>query len=131
LLVEEQALQRALERLHAMKVKIYIDDFGTGYSSLSYLNRFDIDAIKIDRSFVLALDTQRGRKVFASLQSVATELDLAVVVEGVETQQQLDAIADHPNLSIQGWLFSRSLKPEDFINYVQASPAITQAQRVS
>ena len=131
LLVDEQALQRALERLHAMKVKIYIDDFGTGYSSLSYLNRFDIDAIKIDRSFVLALDTQRGRKVFASLQSVATELDLAVVVEGVETQQQLDAIADHPNLSIQGWLFSRSLKPEDFINYVQASPAITQAQRVS
>ncbi|NNM39908.1 PTS sugar transporter subunit IIC/EAL domain-containing protein [Vibrio plantisponsor] len=131
LLVEEQALQRALERLHAMKVKIYIDDFGTGYSSLSYLNRFDIDAIKIDRSFVLALDTQRGRKVFASLQSVATELDLAVVVEGVETQQQLDAIADHPNLSIQGWLFSRSLKPEDFINYVQASPAITKAQRVS
>lgn len=131
LLVEEQALQRALERLHAIKVKIYIDDFGTGYSSLSYLNRFDIDAIKIDRSFVLALDTQRGRKVFASLQSVATELDLAVVVEGVETQQQLDAITDHPNLSIQGWLFSRSLKPEDFINYVQASPAITQAQRVS
>ncbi len=131
LLVDERALQRALERLHAMKVKIYIDDFGTGYSSLSYLNRFDIDAIKIDRSFVLALDTQRGRKVFASLQSVATELDLAVVVEGVETQQQLDAIADHPNLSIQGWLFSRSLKPEDFINYVQASPPITQAQRVS
>nr|WP_254869293.1 EAL domain-containing protein [Vibrio diazotrophicus] len=131
LLVDERALQHALERLHAMKVKIYIDDFGTGYSSLSYLNRFDIDAIKIDRSFVLALDTQRGRKVFASLQSVATELDLAVVVEGVETQQQLDAIADHPNLSIQGWLFSRSLKPEDFINYVQASPPITQAQRVS
>ncbi|MBD0786837.1 PTS sugar transporter subunit IIC/EAL domain-containing protein [Vibrio sp. Y2-5] len=131
LLVDERALQCALERLHAMKVKIYIDDFGTGYSSLSYLNRFDIDAIKIDRSFVLALDTQRGRKVFASLQSVATELDLAVVVEGVETQQQLDAIADHPNLSIQGWLFSRSLKPEDFINYVQASPSITQAQRVS
>ncbi|MCZ4374046.1 EAL domain-containing protein [Vibrio diazotrophicus] len=127
LLVEEQALQRALERLHAMKVKIYIDDFGTGYSSLSYLNRFDIDAIKIDRSFVLALDTQRGRKVFASLQSVATELDLAVVVEGVETQQQLDAITDHPNLSIQGWLFSRSLKPEDFINYVQTSPPKTQA----
>ncbi|PNH89737.1 diguanylate phosphodiesterase [Vibrio diazotrophicus] len=127
LLVEEQALQRALERLHAMKVKIYIDDFGTGYSSLSYLNRFDIDAFKIDRSFVLALDTHRGRKVFASLQSVATELDLAVVVEGVETQQQLDAIADHPNLSIQGWLFSRSLKPEDFINYVQTSPPKTQA----
>ncbi|MGG5572607.1 EAL domain-containing protein [Vibrio diazotrophicus] len=127
LLVDERALQRALERLHAMKVKIYIDDFGTGFSSLSYLNRFDIDAIKIDRSFVLALDTQRGRKVFASLQSVATELDLAVVVEGVETQQQLDAIADHPNLSIQGWLFSRSLKPEDFINYVQTSPPKTQA----
>ncbi|WP_180980370.1 EAL domain-containing protein [Vibrio diazotrophicus] len=127
LLVDERALQRALERLHAMKVKIYIDDFGTGFSSLSYLNRFDIDAIKIDRSFVLALDTHRGRKVFASLQSVATELDLAVVVEGVETQQQLDAIADHPNLSIQGWLFSRSLKPEDFINYVQTSPPKTQA----
>ncbi|WP_180980192.1 EAL domain-containing protein [Vibrio diazotrophicus] len=127
LLVDERALRRALERLHAMKVKIYIDDFGTGFSSLSYLNRFDIDAIKIDRSFVLALDTHRGRKVFASLQSVATELDLAVVVEGVETQQQLDAIADHPNLSIQGWLFSRSLKPEDFINYVQTSPPKTQA----
>ncbi len=129
LLVNENALERAFNRLHQMKIKIYIDDFGTGYSSLSYLNRFDIDAIKIDRSFVLALDSDKGQKVFASIQSVANELDLAVVVEGVETEQQLQRITDNPNLSIQGWLFSKSLPLESYIDYVQNAPPMIETQQ--
>ncbi len=112
----------AFNKLHQLGVKIHIDDFGTGYSSLSYLNRFDIDTIKIDRSFVLALDNPKGRKVFASLQSVAHALDLAVIVEGVETNQQLDAIKANGALSIQGWYYAKSLPAERFIDFINASP---------
>ncbi len=129
LLVDEHSLERALNRLHQMNVKIYIDDFGTGFSSLSYLNRFDIDAIKIDRSFVLAIDTEKGQKVFAGIQSVANELDLAVVVEGVETEEQLQRISDTPNLSVQGWFYSKSLSTEKYIDYVQNAPPMIETKQ--
>jgi len=118
MLINEHALEKSLDIFHQLGAKIYIDDFGTGYSSLSYLNRFDIDAIKIDRSFVLALETEKGQKVFSSLQSVATELELMVVVEGVETEKQLQSIFLNSGCSVQGWLYSRSLPLDGFIEYV-------------
>lgn len=121
LLVDEQALVMAFNRLHLLGVKVYIDDFGTGFSSLSYLNRFDIDAIKVDRSFILALDTDKGRKVFASIISIAAQLDIAVVVEGVETSEQLAEIPKSNDISVQGWLFSRSLLKDKFIDYCLAT----------
>lgn len=62
LLADEQRLTWVFNQLHQLGVKIYIDDFGTGYSSLSYLHRFDVDGIKIDRSFVLALVSEKGEK---------------------------------------------------------------------
>ncbi len=64
LLEDEQRLTWVFNQLHQLGVKIYIDDFGTGYSSLSYLHRFDVDGIKIDRSFVLALVSEKGAKSF-------------------------------------------------------------------
>ncbi len=117
LLVDENRLALAFNRLHLLGVSIYIDDFGTGYSSLSYLNRFEIDAIKVDRSFVLALETDKGHKVFSSVLSVAEKLQLAVVVEGVETQQQLQHIPIRDDISVQGWYYSRSLGFMEFIHY--------------
>lgn len=131
LLADEQSLMMAFNQLHQLGVKIHIDDFGTGYSSLSYLNRFDIDTIKIDRSFVLALDNPKGRKVFASLQSVAHALDLAVIVEGVETRQQLDAIKANGVLSIQGWYYAKSLPAERFIDFINASPVKSSQNKPS
>ncbi|NVC62286.1 EAL domain-containing protein [Vibrio sp. 05-20-BW147] len=117
LLVDEQVLAHSFNLLHQMGVAVYIDDFGTGFSSLSYLNRFEVDAIKIDRSFVLALDNDKGKKVFMSLLSVAEQLDLDVVIEGVESQQQLNHIPHKDNISIQGWYYSRSLQLKSFVQY--------------
>lgn len=117
LLVDEQILAHSFNLLHQLGVAVYIDDFGTGFSSLSYLNRFEVDAIKIDRSFVLALDSEKGKKVFMSLLSVAEQLDLRVVVEGVESQQQLNHIPYKEHISIQGWYYSRSLQRNAFTQY--------------
>ncbi|EOA3782890.1 TPA: EAL domain-containing protein [Vibrio vulnificus] len=117
LLVDEQVLARSFNLLHQLGVAVYIDDFGTGFSSLSYLNRFEVDAIKVDRSFVLALDNEKGKKVFMSLLSVADQLGLEVVIEGVESQQQLNHIPAKEHISIQGWYYSRSLQHNSFIQY--------------
>lgn len=117
LLADEQRLIMAFNRLHQMGVKIHIDDFGTGYSSLSYLNSFDIDCIKIDRSFVLALDSEKGQKVFKTLFSIAQQLSLSVVVEGVETQQQLDRVPRYDHVTVQGWYYAKSMPLDKLIDY--------------
>nr|WP_269136829.1 EAL domain-containing protein [Vibrio cincinnatiensis] len=85
---------------------------------MSYLNLFDIDAIKIDRSFVQALDTEKGRKVFSGIYAVANELAMDVVVEGVETQEQLNFVSQFKQVSVQGWYYSKPLNEQDFIDYV-------------
>ncbi|WP_295890860.1 EAL domain-containing protein [uncultured Vibrio sp.] len=114
LLEDEQELSKSLNQLYNLGVPIYIDDFGTGFSSFSYLNRLDISAIKIDRSFVLALASERGKKVFESLLNIATLLELDVVVEGVETTEHLDHIPQKESVWVQGWYYSKSLRVEDF-----------------
>ncbi|HDY8041346.1 TPA: PTS sugar transporter subunit IIC/EAL domain-containing protein [Vibrio vulnificus] len=130
LLVDEQVLARSFNLLHQLGVAVYIDDFGTGFSSLSYLNRFEVDAIKVDRSFVLALDNEKGKKVFMSLLSVAEQLGLEVVIEGVESQQQLNHIPAKEHISIQGWYYSRSLQHNSFIQYCINANRLTSVVEV-
>ncbi|MEF1283214.1 EAL domain-containing protein [Vibrio sp. M250220] len=117
LLEDELALVVAFNRLHNLGAKIHIDDFGTGFSSLSYLNKFEVDYLKIDRSFVLALSTLKGKKVFGSILSIAKQLDLKVIVEGVETKEQLDHICRDSDISVQGWYYAKSLPLDKFIDY--------------
>lgn len=118
LLADMQQLAMVFNRLHNLGVKLHIDDFGTGYSSLSYLNQFDIDCIKIDRSFILALASTKGRKVFASLVSIAQQLELGMVVEGVETAAQLELIPNDKNITVQGWYYAKSMPIDELIRYV-------------
>lgn len=99
----------ALHSLRDAGADILIDDFGTAYSSLSYLHRYPIDGIKIDRSFVLALSEARGQAVFSALISLARQLDLQVIVEGVETQDQLEHVPKDIRTSVQGWYYARAL----------------------
>nr|WP_238322118.1 EAL domain-containing protein [Vibrio mexicanus] len=117
LLADQQKLSHVFNRLHQLGVKIHIDDFGTGYSSLSYLNQFPIDTIKIDRAFVNALANRKGQKVFAGILAIAERLEMEVVVEGVETKDQLNFIPVNDTITIQGWYYSRSLPLDKFLNY--------------
>jgi diguanylate cyclase (GGDEF)-like protein len=109
----EQALE-TLRNLSALGVRIAIDDFGTGYSSLSFLQRFPIHRLKIDKTFVSGLATDlNARTLVKTIIAMAVALDLEVVAEGVETVQQLHALADLNCGQAQGFLISHPVPPQD------------------
>ncbi|MEF2145679.1 MAG: EAL domain-containing protein [Desulfovibrionaceae bacterium] len=100
--------EEVLGKLKAVGVGLCIDDFGTGYSSLSYLQRFPIDTVKIDRSFVQGLETDRdSRAIVKTVISLGLSLGLKVVAEGVETLEQLEILEASGCRYAQGYLFSR------------------------
>lgn len=117
LLANDDNIKNILTQFQLAGAKNYIDDFGTEYSSLSYLYKLPIDAIKIDRSFVLALDEQKGRDIMEGILLLAKKMEYKVVVEGVETEDQLDFVKKCNSLSIQGWYYSKALSSDDFISY--------------
>ncbi len=105
---------RILERLHALGVRVAIDDFGTGFSSLSYLTRFPLDTIKIDRSFICQAAYDRDAEaVVGSVISMAHDLNLKAVAEGVETEQQERLLVAHGCDLLQGFLHSPPLPAGD------------------
>ena len=105
----------SLQAVRAMGVSIAIDDFGTGFSSLSYLARLPLDALKIDRSFVIDMTTsQQGLSLVATIINLAHSLKLTVVAEGVESEEQLRLLRLLGCDEMQGYLFSRALPSEEF-----------------
>ena len=105
----------ALTRLKDIGVGISLDDFGTGYSSLGYLKRFPIDVLKIDKSFVDDVTTSSSDAAIArSVISLAHNLDMRVIAEGVETREQVDFLTEHGCDEMQGYFFSRPLAAEAF-----------------
>ncbi|AZB41598.1 phosphodiesterase [Bacillus sp. FJAT-42376] len=105
---------RKLNELKKLGIKISLDDFGTGYSSLSYLQELPIDVLKIDRSFINKINSSRqSNAILSSIISMARDLDLEIVAEGVETKEQLDFLDALHCPSIQGFYFSPPLSPAD------------------
>jgi EAL domain-containing protein (putative c-di-GMP-specific phosphodiesterase class I) len=101
-------------------VKVYIDDFGTGYSSLSHLQRLPCDTLKIDRSFVGRLGTEKGSgEIVHAIVSLARNLGMNVVAEGIETKQQLEALRKLGCELGQGFWFSAPLDPAAVLTLVQ------------
>lgn len=99
-----------LNELTALGVKISLDDFGTGYSSLSYLKHFPIHKLKIDRSFVTDITESRSdQAIVATIISMAQNLKMEVIAEGIETKGQLDILMQNDCREIQGYYFSRPL----------------------
>jgi len=93
-----------------MGVRISVDDFGTGYSSLAYLNRFPLDVLKIDRSFVARLDADsEAETIVAAIIDLAHALDLVVIAEGVETEEQLAVLRRLECDQAVGFYFSHPL----------------------
>jgi EAL domain-containing protein (putative c-di-GMP-specific phosphodiesterase class I) len=87
---------------------LHIDDFGTGYSSLSYLQRFDADALKVDRSFVTKMsDSKDSAELVRTIVNMAHNLGMKVVAEGVETAEQYTLLRALGCEYVQGYLFSK------------------------
>ena len=105
----------ALRRLKDIGVHISLDDFGTGYSSLSYLKRFPIDVLKIDKSFVDDVTTNANDAAIAlSVISLAHNLNMRVIAEGVETREQVEFLTARGCDEMQGYYFSRPIGAEAF-----------------
>ena len=108
LIENSDEMVRRIEDLHALGVRIALDDFGSGYSNLGYLQRFPLDKLKIDRSFVTALGSSaNGGVIIQAIVAIGRALGLSVVVEGVETEQQRVLLRLAGCDEMQGFLFAR------------------------
>ena len=108
LLRNTQSTHDVLSQLRSIGVRISLDDFGTGYSSLSYLHNFPLQKVKIDRSFLEGIDSDRPLTLLRGVARLSADLGMSVVVEGIETNEQLELIAaDGTVTEAQGYLFSR------------------------
>jgi len=106
LMRDTAAVMPMLDALTALGIRISIDDFGTGYSSLSYLQRFPIDNLKVDRSFVSGIPRHRDSVVISrAVVAMAASLDMTVTAEGVETLEQAEFLQAAGCDKLQGFLF--------------------------
>jgi diguanylate cyclase (GGDEF)-like protein len=109
-----------LNQIREMGVGIALDDFGTGYSSLSYLKRFPINTLKIDRSFIITIDTDyEDAAIVEAIIALANTLKLTVVAEGVETHGQLKALNRFQCDIIQGYYFSKPVPTDQILELMQ------------
>jgi EAL domain-containing protein (putative c-di-GMP-specific phosphodiesterase class I) len=103
-----------LRHLRSLGILVYLDDFGTGYSSLSYLQRFPIDAVKIDRSFVDRMSKQKdGLEIVRAIVQLAHSLGMKVIAEGVEVGDQLASLRQLKCGYGQGYLFSKPVPADE------------------
>ena len=128
LLLDRPAVAERLGSLRARGVKVAVDDFGTGYANLVYLTSLPLDAIKIDRAMVANLvGHERDRIVAKAMIAMARELGLKVVVEGIESIEQLDLIAGWGVDLYQGFLGAGALDVAELARFVIATNAIADA----
>ncbi|WNC71267.1 EAL domain-containing protein [Thalassotalea psychrophila] len=114
--------QEAIELMHQIRkmgVNLSLDDFGTGYSSLAYLKQFPLNTLKIDKAFVDDIEaSEEGRNMVATIVTIAHNLGMDVVAEGVETESQLKYLKTVNCEQMQGYLYSKPLAEEDFGRYL-------------
>jgi predicted signal transduction protein with EAL and GGDEF domain len=113
-----------LDELQEMGVRISLDDFGTGYSSLSYLHNYPLNKVKIDRSFLQGVDTShRSLNLLRSVARLSADLGMSVAVEGIETEEQFNLVAQESSVEeVQGFLFGAAMPSGDIRTMLFAPP---------
>jgi EAL domain-containing protein (putative c-di-GMP-specific phosphodiesterase class I) len=115
---------RILTQLKDMGIRIAIDDFGAGYSSLATLQRFPLDTIKIDRSFIRDVATLPADSSLAkAIIAMGKSLSLTVVAQGVENEAQAEFLREHACDELQGFYFNRPVSTQQFTELLQAQTA--------
>ena len=128
LMEETEAGQEAFRALRKLGVHVHMDDFGTGYSSLSYLHKFEVDALKIDASFTGRLhDSQGAEEIVRTVITIARDLGLGVVAEGVENREQLHRLRALGCQEAQGFLFGAPLPLESVEALLRRGPKLAVA----
>ena len=125
LLSDTQVIQDRMQRLRELGTRLAIDDFGTGYSSLGYVQKFAFDVLKIDRSFIEGLDRQTNRQIVTAVLDLARELQVRVVAEGIEEEDQEQALIELGCVYAQGYRYSRPVPAAQFRKLLieQTAPA--------
>ena len=114
-----------LRNIKNIGVKIALDDFGTGYSNMVYLSHFALDVLKIDGSFVSAIDvTEQSPNLVDSIIDIARNIHVTTVAEGVETREQLDYLRKQNCDEMQGFYLSRPLNAADFTRWLEQPPLL-------
>lgn len=121
LMQDTEVTRRMLNDLKQLGVRLSVDDFGTGYSSLSYLKLFEIDTLKIDKSFVDKITTdKKDEAISASIVNLAHNLQMLVVAEGVETDAQLQMLQQMGCDIVQGYYFAKPMPQDELESFVDA-----------
>ena len=122
LLTPSTQVKENIEKLKEMNIDLHIDDFGIGYSSLQYLQHFDVEMLKIDRSFITHLITsEKHNKLVCAIITMSEIMGFKVIAEGIETQEQCQLLASLGCTFGQGYLFSRPLAVKDIAAYIASS----------
>ncbi len=120
ILDNEDTIRRVVSELHRKGFTLSMDDFGSGYSSLSLLNNLDVDVIKLDRSFFKsAVDSERANTVVEHIVSMARELNITTVAEGVETIEQVEFLNEVNCEIAQGFYFARPMPADEFDSFCE------------
>ncbi|WP_213608643.1 EAL domain-containing protein [Pseudoalteromonas sp.] len=108
-----------MRSLSARGIHLAMDDFGTGYSSLAYLKQFPLNTLKIDKAFIDDMKTERGRNMVDSIVTIAHNLDLHVVAEGVEQASQINTLEELNCETLQGYYYSKPLSKDEFTAFLK------------
>jgi EAL domain-containing protein (putative c-di-GMP-specific phosphodiesterase class I) len=118
-------IDATLKALNRAGVKTAIDDFGTGYSSLSYIKRFNIDIVKIDKSFVMNVTKDaQDQAICEAIVVMAHKLDMLVIAEGIETTEQYELLKSIGCDYAQGYLFSKPVNVDGIVSLLKTTSSL-------
>ncbi|MBE0353941.1 hypothetical protein PPHE_a1520 [Pseudoalteromonas phenolica O-BC30] len=125
---DPQEAINVMRSLSARGIHLAIDDFGTGYSSLAYLKQFPLNTLKVDKAFVDDMHNERGRNMVDSIVTIAQNLELHVVAEGVEKADQLAILEELNCQTVQGYYYSKPLSAEEFTEFLKQQKSVKNKQ---